>query len=122
MSQPPGPARPPTVVSACPTAGPSRPSADKLRSPPCPSTPSRSPPPASPALAPPPPASPRPTADGAFRLPTGCTATPPGRQLPLTDLPLNILPPADGKHRMLSGRSVSVTCRPTGVTVQPLGR
>src|SRR5207237_7192805 len=47
-------------------------------------------------------AKPGPTADGGFRLPNGWTVTPVGRQVTLTDLPLNILPLADGKRALVA--------------------
>src|SRR5947209_4260681 len=47
-------------------------------------------------------AKPGPTADGGFRLPNGWAVTPVGRQVPLTDLPLNILPLADGKRAVVA--------------------
>src|SRR5579871_5947424 len=43
---------------------------------------------------------PGPTADGGFRLPNGWVITPVGRQVVLTDLPLNIIPLADGRHAL----------------------
>ena len=45
------------------------------------------------------PKKPGPTAEG-FLLPNGWTIRPAGRQVPLTDLPLNILPLADGSWRL----------------------
>jgi YVTN family beta-propeller protein len=42
---------------------------------------------------------PGPTAKG-FLLPNGWTISPAGKQVPLTDLPLNIVPLADGKHAL----------------------
>jgi YVTN family beta-propeller protein len=44
---------------------------------------------------------PGPTGHG-FLLPNGWTITPAGRQVPLTDLPLNIVPLADGKHALVA--------------------
>jgi YVTN family beta-propeller protein len=44
---------------------------------------------------------PGPTEHG-FRLPNGWTISPAGRQVPLTDLPLNIVPLADGKHALVA--------------------
>jgi YVTN family beta-propeller protein len=44
---------------------------------------------------------PGPTEHG-FLLPNGWTITPAGRQVPLTDLPLNIVPLADGKHALVA--------------------
>ena len=43
------------------------------------------------------PTRPGPTESG-FLLPNGWTITPAGKQVPLSDLPLNIVPLADGKH------------------------
>jgi YVTN family beta-propeller protein len=42
-----------------------------------------------------------PTAEG-FLLPNGWTISPVGRQVPLTDLPLNIIPLADGKRALVA--------------------
>jgi YVTN family beta-propeller protein len=47
------------------------------------------------------PARPGPT-DKGFLLPNGWTLSPAGKQVPLTDLPLNILPLADGKHAIVA--------------------
>ncbi len=47
------------------------------------------------------PARPGPTGKG-FLLPNGWTISPAGKQVPLTDLPLNILPLADGKHALVA--------------------
>lgn len=47
------------------------------------------------------PSRPGPTAKG-FVLPNGWTITPAGRQVALTDLPLNILPLADNKHALVA--------------------
>ena len=47
------------------------------------------------------PSRPGPTAQG-FVLPNGWTITPAGRQVTLTDLPLNILPLTDGKHVLVA--------------------
>ena len=47
------------------------------------------------------PARPGPT-DKGFLLPNGWTISPAGKQAPLTDLPLNILPLADGKHALVA--------------------
>jgi YVTN family beta-propeller protein len=47
------------------------------------------------------PALPGPTKDG-FLLPNGWTISPAGKQAPLTDLPLNILPLADGRHALVA--------------------
>ena len=38
--------------------------------------------------------------DRGFLLPNGWTVTPAGRQVTLTDLPLNLVPLADGKHAL----------------------
>jgi YVTN family beta-propeller protein len=46
------------------------------------------------------PTHPGPTGDG-FLLPNGWKLTPAGDQVPLTDLPLNILPLADGRHALV---------------------
>ena len=40
--------------------------------------------------------------DAGFLLPNGWTITPAGKQVPLTDLPLNIVPLADGKHALVA--------------------
>jgi YVTN family beta-propeller protein len=40
--------------------------------------------------------------DRGFLLPNGWTLTPAGRQVPLTDLPLNIIPLADGKRALVA--------------------
>ncbi len=48
-----------------------------------------------------PPAWPGPVDQG-FLLPNGWTVTPAGRQVVLTDLPLNIVPLADGKHALVA--------------------
>ncbi len=40
--------------------------------------------------------------EGGFLLPNGWTITPAGAQVDLTDLPLNILPLADGKHALVA--------------------
>jgi YVTN family beta-propeller protein len=45
---------------------------------------------------------PGPTKDGGFLLPNGWTLTPVGGHLVTTDLPLNILPLADGKHALVA--------------------
>jgi hypothetical protein len=42
-----------------------------------------------------------PTAQG-FLLPNGWTISPVGKQVTLTDLPLNILPLADGRHALVA--------------------
>jgi YVTN family beta-propeller protein len=47
------------------------------------------------------PTRPGPTNAG-FLLPNGWTITPAGKQVPLTDLPLNIVPLADGKHALVA--------------------
>ncbi len=47
------------------------------------------------------PTRPGPTGAG-FLLPNGWTITPAGKQVPLTDLPLNIVPLADGKHALVA--------------------
>ncbi|HVS37970.1 MAG TPA: alkaline phosphatase family protein [Gemmataceae bacterium] len=47
------------------------------------------------------PARPGPT-DAGFLLPNGWTITPAGKQVPLSDLPLNIIPLADGKHALIA--------------------
>jgi YVTN family beta-propeller protein len=47
------------------------------------------------------PARPGPT-DNGFLLPNGWTISPAGKQAPLTDLPLNIIPLADGKHALVA--------------------
>src|SRR5687768_2295526 len=44
---------------------------------------------------------PGPTTEG-FLLPNGWKLTPAGRQVPLTDLPLNIVTSADGKHAFVA--------------------
>src|SRR3954453_7197416 len=40
--------------------------------------------------------------DRGFLLPNGWTITPAGQQVPLADLPLNILPLADGRHALVA--------------------
>src|SRR5262245_61617891 len=40
--------------------------------------------------------------DKGFLLPNGWTITPAGRQVPLTDLPLNIVPLADGRRALVA--------------------
>ncbi len=40
--------------------------------------------------------------EGGYLLPNGWTITPAGSQVPLTDLPLNILPMLDGKHALVA--------------------
>ncbi len=47
------------------------------------------------------PTRPGPTESG-FLLPNGWTITPAGKQVPLSDLPLNIVPLADGKHALVA--------------------
>ena len=47
------------------------------------------------------PSRPGPT-DAGFLLPNGWTITPAGKQVPLSDLPLNIIPLADGKHALVA--------------------
>ncbi len=40
--------------------------------------------------------------DAGFRLPNGWVISPAGKQVPLSDLPLNIVPLADGKHALVA--------------------
>src|SRR5438105_5043480 len=40
--------------------------------------------------------------DKGFLLPNGWTITPVGKHVPLTDLPLNIVPLPDGKHALVA--------------------
>ena len=68
-----------------------------------------------------------PTAKG-FLLPNGWTITPAGGQVALTDLPLNIIPLADGKHALVAtsgynaARAVAWSTSPSGKVVDTADR